>query len=70
LWIVTLIFFRYTFVHMAPEDLTPPYWINMGAVAMGLRWWAACRLKPNEGSQMSKFSTARDTFSKISGGNS
>src|SRR5262249_21636666 len=24
LWIITLIFFRYTFVHMAPEDLTPP----------------------------------------------
>jgi len=34
LWIITLIFFRYTFVHMAPEDLTPPYWINMGAVAI------------------------------------
>lgn len=34
LWIMTLIFFRYTFVHMAPEDLTPPYWINMGAVAI------------------------------------
>jgi hypothetical protein len=33
LWIITLIFFRYTFVHMAPEDLTPPCWINMGAVA-------------------------------------
>jgi len=34
LWIITLIFFRYTFAHMAPEDLTPPYWINMGAVAI------------------------------------
>src|SRR5215467_7134242 len=34
LWIITLIFLRYTFVHMAPEDLTPPYWINMGAVAI------------------------------------
>jgi tellurite resistance protein TehA-like permease len=34
LWIVTLIFFRYTFVRMAPEDLTPPDWINMGAVAI------------------------------------
>src|SRR5262249_49953926 len=34
LWIITLIFFRYTFVHVAPEDLTPPYWINMGAVAI------------------------------------
>jgi tellurite resistance protein TehA-like permease len=34
LWIVTLIFFRYTFVHMTPDNLTPPYWINMGAVAI------------------------------------
>jgi tellurite resistance protein TehA-like permease len=34
LWIITLIFFRYTFVHVAPEDLTPPYWINMGAMAI------------------------------------
>jgi len=34
LWIMTLIFLRYTFVHLAPEDLTPPYWINMGAVAI------------------------------------
>ena len=34
LWIMTLIFFRYTFVHMTPEDLAPPYWINMGAVAI------------------------------------
>jgi tellurite resistance protein TehA-like permease len=33
-WIMTLIFFRYTFVHMAPEDLTPTYWINMGAAAI------------------------------------
>ena len=34
LWIITLIFFRYTFLRMAPEDLTPPYWTNMGAVAI------------------------------------
>jgi tellurite resistance protein TehA-like permease len=34
LWIITLIFLRSTFVRMAPEDLTPPYWINMGAVAI------------------------------------
>src|SRR5262249_52509265 len=34
MWLMTLIFFRYTFLHMAPEDLTPPYWINMGAVAL------------------------------------
>lgn len=34
LWLMTLIFFRYTFWRMEPDDLTPPYWINMGAVAI------------------------------------
>ena len=34
LWLMTLIFFRYTFLPMSAEDLTPPYWINMGAVAI------------------------------------
>ncbi len=34
IWLMTLIFFRYTFLPMAAEDLTPPYWINMGAVAI------------------------------------
>jgi tellurite resistance protein TehA-like permease len=34
LWLMALIFFRYTFVRMSTEDLTPPYWINMGAAAI------------------------------------
>ncbi|TXL69942.1 C4-dicarboxylate ABC transporter [Vineibacter terrae] len=34
LGIMTLILLRYMFASMAPEDLTPPYWINMGAVAI------------------------------------
>src|SRR5262245_58844226 len=34
LWIMTLIFFRFTFLAMAPEDLSSPDWINMGAVAI------------------------------------
>ncbi len=34
MWLITLIFYRYTFMPIAPEDLTPPYWINMGAVAI------------------------------------
>ena len=34
MWLTTLIFFRYTFLRMSAEDLTPPYWINMGAVAI------------------------------------
>ena len=34
LWIIGLIFYRYTFFSMSPSDLAPPYWINMGAAAI------------------------------------
>ena len=34
IWIISLIFYRYTFMAMEPSDLAPPYWINMGAVAI------------------------------------
>jgi len=34
IWIISLIFYRYTFFVMSPADLAPPYWINMGAVAI------------------------------------
>jgi tellurite resistance protein TehA-like permease len=34
LTIITLIFYRFTFLEMTMEGLTPPYWINMGAVAI------------------------------------
>jgi tellurite resistance protein TehA-like permease len=34
IWIISLIFYRYTFFEMSPSDLAPPYWINMGAVAI------------------------------------
>ena len=33
-WMMALIFYRYTFFRLSPEDLTPPYWINMGAMAI------------------------------------
>jgi tellurite resistance protein TehA-like permease len=32
--IITLIFYRFTFFPLSREQLTPPYWINMGAVAI------------------------------------
>lgn len=32
--IITLIFYRLTFLGLTPEMFTPPYWINMGAVAI------------------------------------
>src|SRR5690625_3051255 len=31
--IITLIFYRFTFLKLEFSALTPPYWINMGAVA-------------------------------------
>lgn len=34
IWIISLIFYRYTFFRFSPGDLTPPYWINMGAMAI------------------------------------
>jgi len=33
-WIIALIFYRYMFFRFSPDDLMPPYWINMGAVAI------------------------------------
>jgi tellurite resistance protein TehA-like permease len=34
IWIISLIFYRYIFFVFSPSDLTPPYWINMGAMAI------------------------------------
>lgn len=34
IWIISLIFYRYTFFKFVPSDLMPPYWINMGAMAI------------------------------------
>jgi tellurite resistance protein TehA-like permease len=33
-WIIGLIFYRTLFLRFAPSDLAPPYWINMGAMAI------------------------------------
>lgn len=34
IWMMSLIFYRYTFFKFSPDDLSPPYWINMGAMAI------------------------------------
>lgn len=34
LLLITLIFYRFTFLNVTTATLTPPYWINMGAVAI------------------------------------
>jgi tellurite resistance protein TehA-like permease len=33
-WLIALIFHRILFLPLSPGDLTPPYWINMGAMAI------------------------------------
>jgi len=33
-WLISLIFYRYMFFRFEPGDLVPPYWINMGAMAI------------------------------------
>jgi tellurite resistance protein TehA-like permease len=34
IWLIVLIFHRILFLPLPPDDLTPPYWINMGAMAI------------------------------------
>jgi tellurite resistance protein TehA-like permease len=34
IWIISLIFYRYTFFRFSPADFSSPYWINMGAMAI------------------------------------
>jgi tellurite resistance protein TehA-like permease len=34
IWMISLIFYRYAFFRFLPGDLSPPYWINMGAMAI------------------------------------
>lgn len=32
--VISLIFYRFTFFRFKPEEMAPPYWINMGAMAI------------------------------------
>ncbi|MGD9509780.1 MAG: tellurite resistance/C4-dicarboxylate transporter family protein [Geminicoccaceae bacterium] len=34
IWMMSLIFYRFAFFRLSPADLAPPYWINMGAMAI------------------------------------
>lgn len=45
--IITLIFYRFTFVRMTGEEMTPPYWISMGAVAISTLAGATLVLRAN-----------------------
>lgn len=46
-WIISLIFYRYTFFPFKPSDLAPPYWINMGAMAISTLAGATLVLSDN-----------------------
>lgn len=41
-WIISLVFYRYCFVPVDVDSMTPPYWINMGAMAIST--FAGCSL--------------------------
>ncbi len=34
IWLISLIFYRYTFFVFSPADFSSSYWINMGAMAI------------------------------------
>jgi len=34
IWLISLIFYRLMFLPLSPAELTPPYWVNMGAMAI------------------------------------
>lgn len=34
IWLISLILYRYMFFRFEPSDLVPPYWVNMGAMAI------------------------------------
>ncbi|HWK28769.1 MAG TPA: tellurite resistance/C4-dicarboxylate transporter family protein [Solirubrobacter sp.] len=36
IWLISLILYRYMFFRFEPGDLAPPYWINMGAMAISV----------------------------------
>lgn len=48
IWMISLIFYRYTFFQFLPTDLLPPYWINMGAMAISALAGALLIKRANE----------------------
>jgi tellurite resistance protein TehA-like permease len=34
IWLISFIFYRFAFVPFGPETFVPPFWINMGAMAV------------------------------------
>jgi tellurite resistance protein TehA-like permease len=57
LLMITLIFYRFTFVNLTTASLTPPYWINMGAVAITTLAGARLILAANQWSFLAEISS-------------
>lgn len=55
LMIILLIFYRFTFFGLDASDLTPPYWINMGAVAITTLAGATLMLHASQWEFLDKF---------------
>ena len=53
--LITLIFYRFTFVNVTTASLTPPYWINMGAVAITTLAGARLIIAAAEGAMLAEF---------------
>lgn len=53
--IITLIFYRLTFLKLSAETLSPPYWINMGAVAIATLAGSTLIIRGEEGSLLTDF---------------
>lgn len=53
--IITLIFYRLTFLRLNAETLSPPYWINMGAVAITTMAGSTLIIRGQEGSLLVEF---------------
>lgn len=47
--IITLIVYRFTFLPLQPVELSPPYWINMGAIAITTMAGSRLLLQPGDG---------------------
>lgn len=53
--IITLIFYRLTFLRLDAETLGPPYWINMGAVAIATLAGSTLIIRGEAGSVLADF---------------
>ncbi|SFR56461.1 Tellurite resistance protein TehA [Marinobacter daqiaonensis] len=53
--IITLIFYRLTFLRLSAETLSPPYWINMGAVAIATLAGSTLIIRGEQGNLLADF---------------